>query len=200
MVSLHGEAGQRWLSLKVVDARPIIDGEVWLIRTKSLMGSIQTFYVLEDTCEVIGHTPDSTPELKKELPLRADWTAYIEMRLTTSECGSGRWLIDLLQCENSEDFDRGVSKAWLKHLKTHEDDGDARLKYAIAQKYVLSSVVSNGYASAVSVTVSLTRTNGYRVSGEHITQQRMRAEWSGNPDSIPSVAKPKPSINLFLPE
>ena len=154
MVSLHGEIGQRWLESKIVDARPIIDGEVWLIQTKSLTGSVHTFYVLEDTCEVIGHPPNATPELKNALPLRADWSAYIEMRLSTSECESGRWLVDLLQCENTEDFDRGVSKAWLRHLKTYEDGSDARLKYAVAQKYVLSSVVSNGYAPPLSMTVS----------------------------------------------
>jgi len=153
VVSVHGEAGQQWLSPKVVDTRPIIDGEVWLIQTKSHTGSVQTLYVLEDTCEVIGHPPDSAPQPENALPLRADWSSYIEMKLKSGECESERRLIDLLQCANSEDFDRGVSKAWLQHLRTYECSDDAHLKYAVARKYVLSSVVGNGYASAVSVTV-----------------------------------------------
>jgi hypothetical protein len=153
VVSLHGEAGRRWLSLQVVDAYPIIDGEVWLVQTRSHIGSVQMFYVLEDTCEVIGHPPDSTHPPENGLPLRTDWSSYIEMRLISSECESGRRLIDLLQCANSEDFDQGVGKAWLKHLRTYEGIEDARLKYAVAQKYVFSSVVGNGYAPAVCVTV-----------------------------------------------
>lgn len=157
MVSLHGEAGRRWLSLKVVDTRPLIDGEVWLIQTKSHTGSVQTFYVLEDTCEVIGRPLDSTPQLENTLPLRADWSSYIEMRFISGECESGYRLIDLLQCANSEEFDRGVSKAWLQHLRTYEGSESARLKYAVAQKYVLSSVVSNGYGITVSAIVSTDR-------------------------------------------
>ena len=154
MVSLHGEAGRQWLSPKVVDTHPIIDGEVWLIQTKSHTGSIQTFYVLEDTCEVIGHPSDSTPQLENACPLRADWSSYIEMRLASSESEPGGRLIDLLQCANSEDFDRGVSKAWLKRIRVYEGDEEARMKYAVARKYVLSSVVSNGYVSALHVTIN----------------------------------------------
>jgi hypothetical protein len=141
-VSLHGEAGRRWLLPKVVDARPIIDGEIWMIQV--ITGSAQAFYVLEDTCEVIGHPPDDTPKPENSLPLRTDWSSYIERRLISSERESGCRLIDLLQCANSEDFDQGISKAWLKYLRTYEGEEGARLKYTVAQKYVLSSVVSNG--------------------------------------------------------
>jgi hypothetical protein len=113
---------------------------------------MQIFYVLEHTCEVVGHpippahpTDSSTGSNGSALPasttqLRADWSAYIAIHVS-----SRLPLLTHLKWQNHEEYYRGLSKLWLKKIAGEGELGSA--KRVVADRYVLACVVGNRYTA-----------------------------------------------------
>ncbi|KAF8582806.1 hypothetical protein K439DRAFT_1617940 [Ramaria rubella] len=176
----------------VVDAQEVLANEIWSVSvTEKVSGSngscIKTYYVLYHTCEVIGHsTSDDTQTSTSSLPpLRADWNAYLALRLTAATTDLYPPLSEHIRGTNTDDFERGVAKAWLKRLRSQGEDG--REKKKLAEKYILSCVV------------------GDSISGPYKSTTTMAREFAGIPRDINSETKylknhPTPQVNLFIPE
>lgn len=150
-----------WLHGTVVDAQEVVAGEIWLVSIEygnaaAIRRSRETFYVLEATCEVVGRpalsrsgfgcgsgdTDTDTP-----LPVRADWSAYIEQRRTavpalTSRSATTSPLLAHLKWAGVEDYHLGISKLWLKRIAAEGPAGDR--KREVAERYVLACVIGNG--------------------------------------------------------
>jgi hypothetical protein len=125
----------------VIDAEELVEGEMWSITTRST-SSTHVWYVLEATCEVVGHPLLSTSPGLSRLPLRADWWAYIESRISQPPTfGRTTPLIEHLKWTNHEEYERGISKLWLKKIRAEGELGTAKL--LVAERYVLACVVSN---------------------------------------------------------
>jgi hypothetical protein len=141
------------LGIVVIDAQELVEGEVWSITTRSSSSmDSEVLYVLETTCEVIGHAPP--PALSADqsglsqlpagrIPLRADWSAYIEARISQPSGTPGRTpsLMEHLKWTNHEEYERGMSKLWLKRIQNKGELGPAKL--VVAERYVLACVVGN---------------------------------------------------------
>lgn len=135
-----------------------------------------TFYVLESTCEVIGrpastphstfvHASDpgflptspsptalpSTITTNEALPIRADWSSYISSRLKSSSSLSGAQpsslpLLASLRWADHGEYERGISRHWLKRTENMDEEGIALR--VVAERYVLACVVGNRYVSS----------------------------------------------------
>lgn len=127
----------------VVDAKEVLEGEVWQIRTQS--GNFtENFNVLEATCEVIGHPPvPESSNLTGKHSLRVDWYSYIDRRLSSSASfgATKPCLLDHVHWSDREEYNWGISKVWL-HRTSRGDMGQA--KRCVAERYILASVVVNG--------------------------------------------------------
>lgn len=142
-----GREDSAWLHSIVIDAHPVVKDEIWSITLFFLATSTtQVFYVLEPTCEVVGHaTPASSAKTPIEAPLRADWSAYIEQRASasqTSECSS---LMDHVKWANYEEYDRGISRLWLNRIVKEGEMGAAKRQVAV--RYIIACVVGNRFVS-----------------------------------------------------
>jgi hypothetical protein len=128
-----------WLKRTVEDAQEIVKGEIWAITIRD-GNSLSEFYVLESTCEVIGRTLDA-PQLEVySSGLRADWSRYISSH--TSVCVGPRNLItENIRWANYEEYDRGISRHWLRRISGEGDVGLS--KKVVAERYVLACVVAN---------------------------------------------------------
>ena len=138
-----------------MNVREVIPGEVWEVTTMTVaQGSIaakeETFYVLEPTCEVIGHPPTVPlslpgihPNTQRSLPIRIDWSEYITDRIISLAEGSGKRLLDRVQWANYEEYQNGIGRHWLTRTRGEGEVGE--LKRRVAEKYVLASVVENRY-------------------------------------------------------
>ncbi|SJL07371.1 uncharacterized protein ARMOST_10718 [Armillaria ostoyae] len=127
-----GDDSQEWMSGTVVDAQEVIKGEIWCI-TMQHRAVKESFYVLEATCEVVGHPPAAEQKLDA-LPIRADWSAYIEHRPSST-------MMEHICWTNHEEYDRGISRHWLKRMRREGKMGAAL--EVIAGRYVFACVVGN---------------------------------------------------------
>lgn len=149
-----------WPGTTVEDAQEIVKSEIWTVTTRTPLphssapnqAKKETFYVLEHTCEVIGHPtpaayliepPQSEPEASGNL--RADWSAYIDHRQLPvgAHISPPPPLLASLKWQNQEEHYRGLSKLWIKRIAGEGDVGD--VKKAVAERYVLACVVGNRY-------------------------------------------------------
>ncbi|KAI6027368.1 hypothetical protein BKA83DRAFT_4227983 [Pisolithus microcarpus] len=166
----------------VVDAKEVLEGEVWQIRTQS--GNLsENFYVLEATCEVIGHppVPGSSNSTGKHC-LRVDWYSYIDRQVSCSaSVGATRpCLLDHVHWSDREEYNWGISKVWLHRTSREGDMGQA--KRCVAERYILASVVANG------------------ISGRWMSTTSMAQDFSGLPGCDAISSRPKaPSLNMYLP-
>jgi hypothetical protein len=128
-----------WLKRTVEDAQEVVKGEIWAITIRD-GNSLSEFYVLESTCEVIGRTLDA-PQLEVySSGLRADWSRYISSH--TGVCAGPRNLItENIRWANYEEYDRGISRHWLRRISGEGDVGLS--KKVVAERYVLACVVAN---------------------------------------------------------
>lgn len=144
-VGAYGHDASAWSKSIIRDVQEVVKGEIWQVTARhDGTGEMSSFYVLEATCEVIGQTSSSQLEGKSALGycLRADWTAWISQRsraLPDAGCCS---LLECVKWSNTEDYHRGISKAWLRRVQGQ--DADSVAKRSIAEKYILASVVANG--------------------------------------------------------
>ncbi|KAK0449224.1 hypothetical protein EV421DRAFT_1899904 [Armillaria borealis] len=166
-----GDDSQDWMSGTVVDAQEVIKGEIWCI-TMQHRTIKESFYVLEATCEVVGHPPATRNQLDT-FPIRADWSAYIEHRPSATMMGHICWT-------NHEEYDRGISRHWLKRMRRDGKMGAAL--EVIAGRYVLACVVGNS------------------VSGRWKSSSEMAQDFSGLSGAAGLKINVKSQrVNLFLP-
>lgn len=136
-----GKDGSSWMEGCITDARQVAK-EIWCITVQNRL-KIESFYVLEATSEVIGHpSPASNDAMQVDSsPLRADWSLYINTR--TPDVSN---LLEHLVWTNHEEYEKGISRVWLKRIANEGEKGTfARL---IAERYVLACVVGNRYGEA----------------------------------------------------
>ena len=153
-ISVGSTLQQTGTDAVVTDAQEIIKDEIWSVSTRSLITlESRTFYVLEQTCEVIGRATASPRfgvgiQAQRELQTasfvpRVDWSDYVQTRLLPQgfhEVAPSP-LLSLLRSPNVEDYDKGVSKLWLRRIYTEGMVGE--YKRIIAERYVMASVVAN---------------------------------------------------------
>ncbi|KAF9468607.1 hypothetical protein BDZ94DRAFT_1245823 [Collybia nuda] len=179
-VSITNETHDQFKS-KIVDAQEIILGELWSI-TVSSTKSMEVYYVLEATCEVVGRSSlrastqpeDSPPGL---LPIRADWSAYINAQSSLSSPINVS-LMSHLKWTNHEEYDRGLSRVWLKRAQGEGVLGE--IKRVVAERYVLACVVANS------------------VSGPWMTSLDMAQAFNGMAPCLPEITQSM-RVQLFLP-
>lgn len=118
----------------MVDAQEIAPDEIWQITTSTG----ESFYVLEATCEVIGHPPDCGSAAPA---MRADWMDY-----TTAQ-GNGKPLLHRMRWAHNEEYERGLSRHWVARTKVMGDPGSALR--AVGERYTLACVVSNRFVMSM---------------------------------------------------
>jgi hypothetical protein len=140
-------------SWKVVDAQQLVEDEIWSITFMSPSNALETLYILEATCEPIGYpqapsrpTGDSPRDGHPSIPVRADWSDYIAMRLLPASSLDAPLLslLEYLKWTNHEEYDRGISRLWLKRISSEGVLGVAKRR--VAERYVLACVVGNRFA------------------------------------------------------
>lgn len=158
MISVGG--GGAWPCTVVEDAQEILKGEIWTITIRTPVfpphasapnqTKMETFYVLEHTCEVIGHptapgylTEQPSSPSSNHQPLRADWLAYIDHRQLPAgaHITPPSPLLAALRWQNQEEHHRGLSKLWIKRIQGEGEGG--KVKRIVAERYVLACVVGN---------------------------------------------------------
>jgi hypothetical protein len=152
-----------WSHGIVVDAQEIVQNEIWTITMRTPPSQpggtsrVEIFYVLEQTCEVVGHPlPPVHPIdpsvgsnefalVSNTIQVRADWSAYIAHRQLppSSHDSPPLPLLDHLKWQNHEEYHRGLSKLWLNRIADEGELGSA--KKIVAERYVLACVVGNRY-------------------------------------------------------
>ncbi|KAK0188164.1 hypothetical protein F5146DRAFT_1062256 [Armillaria mellea] len=167
--------GEDWMSGTLVDAQEVIKGEIWCI-TMQHRSARESFYVLEATCEVVGRPPATRNQLGA-LPVRADWSAYIEQRASVHSSEST--LVEHICWTNHEEYDRGISRHWLRRMRREGKTGAAL--EVIAGRYVLACVVGNS------------------VSGRWKSSSEMAQDFSGLPGAGLKINTKNQRVNLFLP-
>ncbi|KAH0586367.1 hypothetical protein H2248_007609 [Termitomyces sp. 'cryptogamus'] len=165
----------------IVDVQEVVEGEIWSVETHSSCGK-EILYVLEATCEVIGHPAPrleegNAPRNTIPIPLRADWSAYVHQHLTRSSCLPP--LLEHLKWANSEEYYRGISKLWLSRTEAEGKIGAA--KRIVAERYVLACVVGNS------------------ISGRRMSSTEMAQESNGLPSQIQRPSREDIRLHLFLP-
>ncbi len=158
-LSMGGEGSEDWLQETIVDVQEIIPTEIWCITLHKYEDArpnynvqTRTLYVLEATCEVVGHPPTPTlpttePANKKPtVALRADWSAYITSLSHPIGNHTSALIASHLKWANFEEYDRGISRLWLKRTAAEREIGAAKL--TVAWRYVFACVVGNRYASS----------------------------------------------------
>jgi hypothetical protein len=113
--------------------------EIWRVSLSKESGSTYSVYVLASTGEPLGRKQGATTG---DFSVRPDWLNFVDS--LANEGRESRRISDFLKWTNGEEFENGISKAWL-----HRIEGDAEVgvfKRQIAEKYIMASVVANRYA------------------------------------------------------
>ncbi|KAF8073860.1 hypothetical protein FPV67DRAFT_1410683 [Lyophyllum atratum] len=167
----------------ITDVQELVKEELWSIQIQSSKCT-QIFYVLEATCEVVGHPPplplcsEPTAPSADAFSIRADWAAYIDSYVLSSRGTRPPSLMDHLKWTNHEEYDKGISRLWLSRTKLDGDIGVAKM--LVAARYVLACVVSNS------------------VSGRWMSSTEMAQEFDGLPSRVPHTRRDT-ALHLFLP-
>ncbi|KAF7365346.1 hypothetical protein MVEN_00406600 [Mycena venus] len=170
-----GKDGKGWNEGQIVDAQELVKDEVWAITVRRSASSTESFYVLEPTCEPLTAIPNSTGSA---VPVRADWAAYIAHRTSSASIPVPR-LLDCLSWTNHEEYERGISRLWLKRMEGEGATG--QMKRVVAERYILACVVANS------------------LSGRYMSATQMAQDFAGLPDVVPVRVAASPKVNLFLP-
>lgn len=154
------KGGEPWTKGKIVDVQELVKDEVWTVTVRLSSSATESFYILEPTCEVLGHPPSPAhpspespqPSFDSTLPLRSDWSAYIAYRLlpVSAHTSPPRTLMEHLEWQNREEYDKGISKLWLRRIESEGELGIA--KRVVAERYVLACVVGNRYRAFILMT------------------------------------------------
>jgi hypothetical protein len=139
-LSVGAECGRsvrtNWIHDTITDVAEIVEGEIWSVTTRNaISGYLQVFHVLEATCEVLGLAGGTRGDER----LRLDWAGYIEQRKANPSNTSP--LCDAMRWADYAEFDRGISRHWLRRTAQMGAQG-ASLR-TIAERYTLACVVGN---------------------------------------------------------
>jgi hypothetical protein len=139
-LSVGAECGRsvqtNWLHDTITDVEEIIEGEIWSVTTRNaISGYLRVFHVLEATCEVLGLAGGT----RGDEHLRLDWAGYIEQRKTNPSNASP--LCDAMRWADHAEFDRGISRHWLR--RTAQMGAQGAALRTIAERYTLACVVGN---------------------------------------------------------
>ncbi|KAF5389222.1 hypothetical protein D9757_003490 [Collybiopsis confluens] len=206
-----GENNNGWLDGVIVDAQEIIKQEIWSVDVlQASKTAVETFYVLEATCEVVGFVSQIKGKERAPIHLRADWSTYIQRKLSTSSqlnpekqppLNTTTSLLEQLSWTNHEEYIKGISKLWLKRIEVQQAVGEA--KKSVAERYVLASVVANRYEVSLLTPnhdKDRNRVHFFSVSGQYKTSTEMANDFAGLPvGSVGSAKKAPGKLNLFLP-
>ncbi|KZV84382.1 hypothetical protein EXIGLDRAFT_753866 [Exidia glandulosa HHB12029] len=177
-ISLGGSDARirEWLQGTVIDAQEVTPRNVWTI-TQQHQNETETLYIVYETCEVVGKS-DSPSTSASDIPLRNDWATHIANGTLTKKP-----LLEYVVWHNGEDYNRGISTAWLRRVAEQGDIG--RVKRQIAERYILACVAANS------------------VSGTYKTVRQMADEFAGvsvSDPNMPNKASHSGSLSLYLPE
>jgi len=180
----------------VIDVAEVVSGEIWSLK----VSTGETFYVLEATCEVIGHPPAAKPDYAEaRCHLRADWSDYVAEKIRRDNMGGCNALLDRMRWANEAEYDRGISRHWLNRIATAGDQG-VQLR-RIAERYCLACVVSNRYAS-LHFPKSAPQQMICSISGSWKSSIQMAQDMQGLADPGPQDDRrgQRQSLNFFLQE
>ena len=139
-----------WLHSVVIGAREVVSDEIWEVTTTfNTQGSTsereETFYILEPTCEVIGRptatSAETLPETHRGLPIRVDWSDYVNDHILSLAGASGKKLMDRVQWAHYEEYQNGISRHFLTQTQREGEVG--KWKRRVAEKHILASVAEN---------------------------------------------------------
>ena len=146
----------------IIDAEEVVKDEIWSVTTqKSRRGCEKdseklVFYVLEPTCEVIGMPSNTCSQQSREctiakpkpssfdnIPLRADWSEYVQRRLLGPNFypGPPTSLMDHLRWSHYEEYYHGISRHWLSQIDKEGQPG--KQKKEVAERYIMACLVAN---------------------------------------------------------
>ncbi|KAJ7288459.1 hypothetical protein C8J57DRAFT_1166183 [Mycena rebaudengoi] len=176
-----GKGGRGWMAGQIVGVKQLVQDEVWIITVQhDSPASTESFYVLESTCEPLTAVADST---STGLPVhsRSDWSEYIAQRQLPPLIDSAPRpsLMDHLSWTNHEEYERGISRVWLRRIAGEGEIGD--FKRVVAERYILACVVGNS------------------LSGRWMSSTQMCQDFAGIPEAAPARIKSAAKVNLFLP-
>ncbi|KAJ6619524.1 hypothetical protein B0H10DRAFT_2026031 [Mycena sp. CBHHK59/15] len=173
-----GKGGQGWQEGQIVDAQQLVEDEVWKITIRHSSTSRESFYVLEPTCEPLTATADSS---STRLPVRSDWSAYIAHRLLPPLVHKvpPPPLMEYLSWTNHEEYERGISRLWLKRIEAEGEIG--AMKRRTAERYIFACVVGNS------------------LSGRWMSSTQMAQDFAGLSEVASARVKTTAKVNLFLP-
>ncbi|KAI0311545.1 hypothetical protein OF83DRAFT_1251478 [Amylostereum chailletii] len=182
-----------WLAEVVQDAQEVVPGEIWLITVCSPTSSqSQSFYVLEPTCEVIGHpslpsnasqSPSNSAEsLIPVRPVRSDWSIYLADRLRPESCQHS--LYASLKWTHQAEYEGGLSRHWLARATLRGEEGLSLRR--VAERYTLACVVGNSVS-------------GRWMSASQMAQDVAGLAERGPPVRLHSHGHASRNVNLFLP-
>ena len=146
-VSIGGDRKSDWLSGIVQDVQEVVPQEIWRISVRKPQEThVDVVYVLEATCEAVGCDHSAKEDVSKQgnskqWPLRADWSAYIQMQMGPNRGLQSGSLLHHLKWAHCEEYDKGISKLWLRRIASEGLLGEA--KKTVAERYVLACVVGN---------------------------------------------------------
>lgn len=130
-----------------MSSKSVVKDEIWKV-TAANGSDIQHYYVVEATCEIVGLPCISTDKLREAADptrrysvVRADWSSYIEDRTRSEDQPSCKTLLDHLSWPNHEEYDRGISRNWLRRVEAEGEVG--ALKLTVAHRYVMACLVAN---------------------------------------------------------
>jgi hypothetical protein len=161
-----------WSRGIVVDAQEVVKNEIWTVTVQTassqpgVASQVEIFYVLEQTCEVVGHplppahpTGSSVVSDRSAAPsntkqIRPDWSAYIAHRQlpASAQDSPPSHLLAHLKWQNHEEYHRGISKLWLKRIVGEGELGSA--KRIVADRYVLACVFGNRWTEIMPVSIA----------------------------------------------
>lgn len=124
---------------KVVEVQEILPSEIWSVVVEARDGGQMSnkFYVLEATCEVIGNPV----ALDGRLPTRTDWSGYIRKHISEDDSAKAMDIMNHIRWTNHEEYDRGISKIWLKGTQEEKELG--KLKREVARRYIIACTMEN---------------------------------------------------------
>jgi hypothetical protein len=120
----------------VADARLAGHGELWRVDLRAPDSAMRSVHVLAATCEVVGTAvAGGAGPTQVTDTLRADWVQFLDD-------GENTPLRERVAWTNHEEYEHGVSRLWLRRVRTEGTAGGEKL--AIAERYVLAHVVDSG--------------------------------------------------------
>ena len=131
-ISLYPEQGRQFLDETFHSFELLNNEQVMKVKILKEGGSLDNIIVLAATGEPLGRAEPAGPETANSSHLRADWSSFLQ-RSDQSDV----W--DHLHCANSEEYVRGISKAWLQRTQ----GSDSSVERQVAERYILASVVAN---------------------------------------------------------